>query len=65
MGEIVHILSHFDSSDFKDHDIELWKSKYYNDTIVLFYDDMYITMEKVMYIANNGKKVKMSDMSKF
>ena len=58
-------MSHFDKSDFKDFDMTLWKSKFYGDTIVVYYDDMYISIENIFAIASNGKKVQIADLKSF
>ncbi len=63
--EIVHIMSHFDKSDFKDFDMALWKTKFYGDTIVVYYGDMYIPIEKIFAIAANNKKVQIVDLKSF
>ncbi len=65
INEVVHIMSHFDKSDFKDFDMTLWKSKFYGDTIVVYYDDMYISIENIFAIASNGKKVQIADLKSF
>lgn len=64
-NEVPHILSYFDESDFKDFDMELWKSKYYSGTIVIYYDSKYISIETIFSIAARGKKVKLTDMKNF
>ena len=64
-NEVPHILSFFDESDFKDFDMELWESKYYSGTIVIYYDNKYISIEKIFAIAASGKKVKLFDMKNF
>jgi hypothetical protein len=63
--EIVHIISHFDKSDFKDVDMTLWKTKFYGGTIVVYYDDMYISIENIFAIAANSKKVQIADLKSF
>lgn len=65
INEVVHIMSHFDKSDFKDFDMTLWKSKFYVGTIVVYYDDMYISIENIFAIASNGKKVQIADLKSF
>ena len=65
INEVTHILSHFDKTDFKDFDRELWKSRYYGDTIVMYYEDKYIPIETIFDIAASGKCVKLSDIKKF
>ena len=62
---VVNILSHFDENEFKDFSIDLWKSKFYNNTIVIHYGDLYITIEDVFAIAALGKKVKKNNMKYF
>lgn len=64
-NEVPHILSFFDDSDFKDFDMELWKSKYYSGTIVIYYDNKYISIEKIFTITASGKKVQLTDMKNF
>ncbi len=63
--EVQHILSHFDKSDFKDFDVDLWKSKFHGDTIVMYYDNLYISIEKIFEIAAQGKSVKLNDLRNF
>lgn len=65
INEVVHIMSHFDKSNFKDFDMTLWKSKFYGGTIVVYYDDMYIPIEKIFAIAANNKKVQIADLKSF
>lgn len=65
INEVTHILSHFDKSDFGDFDRELWKSRFYGDTIVMYYDNRYIPIETIFDIAASGKCVKLSDMKTF
>ncbi len=62
---VVNILSHFDETDFKDYKAELWESKFYNNTIVIYYGDLYIAIEDIFTIAVLGKKVKKNDMKYF
>lgn len=65
INEVTHILSHFDKSDFGDFDKELWKSRFYGDTIVMYYGEKYIPIETIFAIASTGKCVKLSDMKNF
>lgn len=65
INEVVHIMSHFDKSDFKDFDMTLWKTKFYGGTIVVYYGDMYIPIEKIFAIAANNKKVQIADLKSF
>ena len=62
---VVNILSHFDESDFKDYKAELWESKFYNNTIVIYYGDLYIAIEDIFAITALDKKVKLNDMTYF
>lgn len=62
---VVNILSHFDENEFKDFSIDLWKSKFYNNTIVIYYGDLYIAIEDIFAIATLDKKVKLNDMTYF
>lgn len=59
MKEVPNILEHFDKNDFKD--VGCWKCKYYNDDLVMYFDDMYIPVQDVFVL----KVVKLSDMHKF
>lgn len=59
MKDIPHILDRFDKNDFKD--IERWKCKFYNDDLVMYYDDMYIPVQEAFSMT----VVKRSDMRKF
>ena len=42
-----------------------WKSKFYGNTLVMYFDDQYITIEDIFAIAVNGKKVQITDMKSF
>ena len=42
-----------------------WKSKFYGNTLVMYFDDQYITIEDIFAIAANGKKVQITDMKSF
>ena len=64
-NEVPHILSYFDESDFKDFDMELWKSRFYGDTLVMYFGDKYIAVEDIFAIAANGKKVQINDIKNF
>ena len=59
MKEVPNILDRFDKNDFKD--IERWKCKFYNDDLVMYYDDMYIPVQEAFTMT----VVKRSDMRKF
>lgn len=59
MKEVPNILDRFDKNDFKD--IECWKCKFYNDDLVMYYDDMYIPVQEAFSMT----VVKRSDMRKF
>lgn len=59
MKDIPHILDHFDKNDFKD--VERWKCKFYNNDLVMYYDDMYIPVQEAFSMT----LVKRSDMHKF
>ena len=59
MDKIEHILERFDKNDFKD--ISDWKSKFYNNDLVMYYDDMYIPVQEAFSMT----VVKRSDMRKF
>ena len=59
MKEVPNILDRFDKNDYKD--IERWKCKFYNDDLVMYYDDMYISVQDAVRLS----VVKRSDMHKF
>lgn len=59
MKEVPHILDHFDKNEFKD--IDCWKCKFYNGDLVMYYEDMYISVQDAFNLA----VVKRSDMHKF
>jgi hypothetical protein len=61
MNDIIHITSNF-SDDLRQKD---WKSKFYGDTIVMYFDDKYITLEDIFSIAVNNKKVQFTNMKSF
>lgn len=42
-----------------------WKSKFYGNTLVMYFDDQYITIEDIFSIAANNKKVQITDMKSF
>ena len=59
--EVTHILSNFSDALSQ----EDWKSKFYGDTLVMYFGDKYITVEDIFAIAANGKKVQINDMKSF
>lgn len=61
MNDIIHITSNF-SDGLKQKD---WKSKFYGGTIVMYFDDKYITLEDIFSIAVNNKKVQFTNMKSF
>lgn len=61
MNDIIHITFNF-SDDLKQKD---WKSKFYGATIVMYFDDKYITLEDIFSIAASNKKVQFTNMKTF
>lgn len=59
MKEVPNILDRFDKNEFKD--VDRLKCKFYNGDLVMYYDDMYITVQDAL----DRTVVKMSDMHKF
>lgn len=60
-NDVQHIRSNF-SDTLNQED---WKSKFYGDTLVMYFGDKYIAVEDIFAIAANGKKVQINDMKSF
>ena len=60
-NDVQHIRSNF-SDTLNQED---WKSKFYSNTLVMYFDDKYIAVEDIFAIAANGKKVQINDMKSF
>ena len=59
MDKIEHIMERFDKNDFKD--ISDWKSKFYNDDLVIYHNDSYISLKEILSL----KTVKKPNLHKF
>ena len=44
---------------------EVWKCKFNGGTLIMYFNDKYITIEDIFAIAANGKKVEATDLKKF
>lgn len=60
-NNVQHIRSKF-SDTLNQED---WKSKFYGNTIVMYFGDKYISVEDIFVIAANNKKVQITDMNSF
>ena len=60
-NDVQHIRSKF-SGTLNQED---WKSKFYGNTIVMYFGDKYISVEDIFVIAANNKKVQITDMKSF
>ena len=60
-NDVQHIRSNFSDTLSQEN----WKSKFYGDTLVMYFGDKYIAVEDIFAIAANGKKVQINDMKSF